>query len=223
MNFPLLRCVSVVIFATVLGLSIDTVVVAWMPSVSSLCSLTNRRIDCCGSSWFRVSRIRPLHVRTHSLITVCFSGLSDENMPLGNNEEAEEWSDFTDLGYTPFDSSVNLNVSEKLILDPDDTVDVSSAAVDELKGIDFAMLLQEKQQTSVRGDTTSATTSRSVSNVDYTAIQTRQFLLGKDLVISDYVGTMGFQEVTDWEYYYPDEDGEDRRQVVQPNPFDSNT
>jgi hypothetical protein len=150
---------------------------------------------------------------------MCFSGSSDENLPLGSNEEAEEWSDFDDLGYVPMDTAANRTVSEKLILDPDDTVDLSSAAADDMKGIDFASLLQEKQA----GSSNDVKRSRSASSVDYTAIQTRQFLLGQDLVISDYVGTMGFQEVTDWEYYYPDEDGADRRQVVQPNPFDSNT
>mmetsp|Transcript_13806 Transcript_13806/g.38146 ORF Transcript_13806/g.38146 Transcript_13806/m.38146 type:complete len:588 (-) Transcript_13806:299-2062(-) len=62
---------------------------------------------------------------------------------------------------------------------------------------------------------------QSTSIVDRTAIQTRQFSLGEDLVLSDYVGNLGFDEVTDWEYYYPEEDG-DGRKVVQPNPFDSN-
>ena len=37
---------------------------------------------------------------------------------------------------------------------------------------------------------------RSVSSVDYSAIQTRQFSLGSDLVVSDYLGNMGFDEGT---------------------------
>jgi hypothetical protein len=61
---------------------------------------------------------------------------------------------------------------------------------------------------------------RSSSGMDWTAIQTRQFSLGHDLVLSNYVGNMGFDEVTDWEYYLQSEDGNDDRQVVQPNPFD---
>ena len=56
--------------------------------------------------------------------------------------------------------------------------------------------------------------------IDRTGIRTRQFSLGPDLVLSDYVGNLGFDEVTDWEYYYPSEDGSDDRKVVQPNPFD---
>jgi hypothetical protein len=55
---------------------------------------------------------------------------------------------------------------------------------------------------------------------DYTATQTRQFSLGSDLILSDYIGKMGFDEVTDWEYYYPDEDDPSERKVVQPPPFD---
>ena len=55
---------------------------------------------------------------------------------------------------------------------------------------------------------------------DYSACQTRQFSLGTDLILSNFVGNMGFEEVTDWEYYYPAEDDDTRRKVVQPNPFD---
>jgi hypothetical protein len=67
--------------------------------------------------------------------------------------------------------------------------------------------------------------------------------LGPDLVLSNYLGNMGFEEVTDWEYYLVDEDEDEdnpggggttrtsssggsgvrkgRREVVQPNPFDA--
>jgi hypothetical protein len=56
---------------------------------------------------------------------------------------------------------------------------------------------------------------------DLSAIQTRQFYLGEDLVLADFVGNMGFDEVTDWEYYYENEEDPTDRNVVQPNPFDS--
>lgn len=59
------------------------------------------------------------------------------------------------------------------------------------------------------------------ANRDLTAVQTRLFTLGEDLIINDYIGNMGFEEVTDWEYYYENEDDPDDRDVVQPNPFDS--
>jgi len=58
-------------------------------------------------------------------------------------------------------------------------------------------------------------------NRDLTAVQTRLFSLGEDLIINDFVGNMGFEEVTDWEYYYENEDDPKDRDVVNPNPFDA--
>mmetsp|Transcript_8522 Transcript_8522/g.17769 ORF Transcript_8522/g.17769 Transcript_8522/m.17769 type:complete len:542 (+) Transcript_8522:118-1743(+) len=57
-------------------------------------------------------------------------------------------------------------------------------------------------------------------NRDLTGVQTRLFSLGEDLIINDYVGNMGFEEVTDWEYYFENEDDPKDRDVVNPNPFD---
>ncbi|CAJ1940104.1 unnamed protein product [Cylindrotheca closterium] len=57
-------------------------------------------------------------------------------------------------------------------------------------------------------------------NRDWSGIQSRQFSLGEDLVLADFVGKMGFDEVTDWEYYYENEEDPSDRKVVQPNPFD---
>ena len=65
---------------------------------------------------------------------------------------------------------------------------------------------------------------------DLTGTQTRQFSLGQDLILADYVGNLGFDEVTDWEYYEVDvdEDGNslpttstEQRKIVQPNPMDA--
>lgn len=56
---------------------------------------------------------------------------------------------------------------------------------------------------------------------DLSAIQTRLFSLGEDLVLSQFLGNLGFEEVTDWEYYYENEEDPVDRKVVQPNPFDS--
>ena len=61
--------------------------------------------------------------------------------------------------------------------------------------------------------------SKNPKNRDLTAVQTRLFSLGQDLIVNDFIGNMGFEEVTDWEYYYQDED--DNRDVVNPNPFDA--
>lgn len=57
------------------------------------------------------------------------------------------------------------------------------------------------------------------NNEDLSACQTRQFSLGQDFVLTDFAGSLGFDEVTDWEYYYEsDEDGLDRKKVVVPPP-----
>lgn len=78
---------------------------------------------------------------------------------------------------------------------------------------------------------------------DLTGIKARRLRLGEDLMVTRYVGDVGFDEVTDWEYYYPADDDDDdgsndrnsniktrqqqqqqrRREVVQPNPFDEST
>eukprot|EP00536_Pseudo-nitzschia_multiseries_P008078 jgi/Psemu1/296793/fgenesh1_pm.199_\ len=58
-------------------------------------------------------------------------------------------------------------------------------------------------------------------NQDLTAVRTRLFSLGEDLIINDFVGNMGFEEVTDWEYYYENEEDPNDRNVVNPNPFDA--
>ena len=49
-------------------------------------------------------------------------------------------------------------------------------------------------------------TAKDKQNEDLTAVRTRLFSLGEDLIIQDYVGTLGFEEVTDWQYYYQDVD-----------------
>lgn len=53
---------------------------------------------------------------------------------------------------------------------------------------------------------------------DLSGCQSRQFLLGGDIMLTDFAGSMGFDEVTDWEYYQ--EDSDENRKAVQPNPLD---
>lgn len=121
------------------------------------------------------------------------------NLNPDDDDEGEEWSDFDDLGFSGTSSN---SASRKFVPGDDDKID-ANAVVAPLP--DFAKLLQERSGT-----------------IDWTAIQTRQFSLGQDFILSDYVGNMGFDEVTDWEYYYPsDDEDEDERKVVQPNPFDA--
>ena len=66
-------------------------------------------------------------------------------------------------------------------------------------------------------------------NKDFSGCSVRQFNLGYDIILSDYVGSLGFEEITDWEYYQPSKvntgsGGGDYRErdVVEPPPFDPN-
>lgn len=67
-------------------------------------------------------------------------------------------------------------------------------------------------------------------NKDFSGCSVRQFNLGYDIILSDYVGSLGFEEVTDWEYYQPSSvfntgSGSkigDERKIVEPPPFDPN-
>jgi hypothetical protein len=212
-----------------------TVVTAWLPTITTLIQQQQKQ------PLLRLQRL--IHERQRTLFY-----LSNTN----NGNEDKEWSDFDDLGYSSNDPIIenerkSVDSSQKYIPQEDDIVDPKS--ISGIPPIDFAMLLQEKQQqeqnnidrSNIQPFASSKGTLSVGTNlyIDYTAIQTRQFIVGKDIVLLDYVGTMGFQEVTDWEYYYNEDDDEDnnnnnnnsnvlskntappRRQVVQPNPFDS--
>ena len=72
-------------------------------------------------------------------------------------------------------------------------------------------------------DSTASVTSffKKRNSKDLSAASIRQFSLGQDFILVDFVGNMGFDEVTDWEYYYQNEEDPEDRKVVQPNPMDS--
>jgi hypothetical protein len=97
---------------------------------------------------------------------------------------------------------INVLSAKKEWSDFDDFV---GSSIDSGESFDFVDLLNKKSGV-----------------VDLTGCQTRLFSLGPDLVLSNYVGSMSFDEVTDWEYYYPSEIDSNDRKVVQPNPLDSN-
>ena len=56
---------------------------------------------------------------------------------------------------------------------------------------------------------------------DLSGCSMRQFNLGYDLIISDFVGSLGFEEIVDWEYYQPSLVNNERN-IVEPPPFDPN-
>lgn len=121
-----------------------------------------------------------------------------------DSDEEEEWSDFDGYiggGRLGSDSSASGSTSERSDNFLDKETDADNSEYDK---VDFTKLFQDR-----------------IGFLDLTGCQTRQFSLGQDIVLSDYVGNMGFDEVTDWEYYYQAENDPDERQVVQPNPFDS--
>ena len=57
---------------------------------------------------------------------------------------------------------------------------------------------------------------------DLSGCSMRQFNLGYDLIITDFAGSLGFEEVVDWEYYQPSLENNERK-VVEPPPFDPNS
>jgi hypothetical protein len=160
-------------------------------------------------------------------------------------DDDQEWSDFADMGYTaaeaetpnPLSSLADKDKNQQQQQEPlslerrrstndDDDIVAENNKNDD--GKDDSVIVQLRQETQRRRQT-----SRSL---DDTAIRSRQFTFGKDLILTNYVGDMGFDEVTDWQYYYQDIDEDGRpaparpggagpasgdRKVAQPNPFDS--
>jgi len=68
-------------------------------------------------------------------------------------------------------------------------------------------------------------TFTSVKDVDLSGATYRQFFLGADVELTDFIGSLGFDEIVDWEYYdQTSEEASPRadksRAVVEPSPFD---
>eukprot|EP00984_Skeletonema_dohrnii_P011488 scaffold4593_cov74-Skeletonema_dohrnii-CCMP3373.AAC.1 len=63
--------------------------------------------------------------------------------------------------------------------------------------------------------------STDTSNNDLTGALSREFTLGRDLLLSDYAGSLGFDQVTDWQYYTTDL-ATGQREDKAANPFDPN-
>jgi hypothetical protein len=179
----------------------------------------------------------------------------NNNNPLDDAvpDEEEEWSDFVDLGYSAAaaadsEATVNMKNAEPPTAKPSSTskdgvnrsvVRLSKEDVADENGDDddsWNAALRRETQRRRRGDEEASGdgTTRTGRSLDYTAVRSRQFTLGKDIILTNYVGDMGFDEVTDWQYYYQDVDEDGRpaagrpggagavdRKVVQPNPFDS--
>lgn len=61
----------------------------------------------------------------------------------------------------------------------------------------------------------------STQTIDLTGALSREFSLGRDLLLSDYAGSLGFDQVTDWQYYTTDL-STGKREDRAANPFDPN-
>ena len=68
--------------------------------------------------------------------------------------------------------------------------------------------------------TDTQTSTLPITSADLSGTDLRLFCLGGDVLLDSYAGSMGFDEVTDWDYYQVDEDG-NRGSRVRPNPFDA--
>lgn len=58
--------------------------------------------------------------------------------------------------------------------------------------------------------------------IDFTGGTYREFTLGRDLLLSDYAGSLGYDQVTDWQYYTADMVTGEKLSNTSPNPFDPN-
>jgi serine/threonine protein kinase len=65
------------------------------------------------------------------------------------------------------------------------------------------------------------TEKQQIQSRDLSGCSKRQFNLGYDLILTDFSGSLGFEEVTDWEYYQPSLLNNERK-IVEPPPFDPN-
>jgi serine/threonine protein kinase len=70
---------------------------------------------------------------------------------------------------------------------------------------------------------TTTSSSENYNNyIDITGGTYREFTLGRDLLLSDYAGSLGYDQVTDWQYYTADILTGEKLSNTIPNPFDPN-
>jgi hypothetical protein len=151
-------------------------------------------------------------------------------LPMSNNNNDNGWtSDFDDFVIDDDDEDEDKKIAKLFrdrVTSGDDDDSVTSKGDDSKPSrVDDPVIFSDDDRVKPGADDDDDTFDitkfkNRATSIDLSACTSRQFSLGQDLVLSDYVGNMGFDEVTDWEYYYPNEDDPDDRQVVQPNPFD---
>lgn len=154
--------------------------------------------------FLQLHALSALTIITHGFVTI-----TKKSRQIGMNRYSDEQTATTTFIATRPIHVLSSSKNEEEWSDFDDFVGTNSinnnSNDDEESFADFIDLLNKKS-----------------GIIDLTGCQTRLFSLGTDLVLSNYIGSMSFDEVTDWEYYYPSEIDVDDRKVVQPNPLDSN-
>ena len=118
-----------------------------------------------------------------------------------------------------FQSAVNLLPASRI--GPQQQTTVPLFAEDEsLDYDDDDFLFDEDAAAIARATSSDDASDAAITTRDRSGSSSRLFSLGYDLILDTYAGSSGFDEVTDWDYYTQDEDG-NRIESVEPNPFDS--
>jgi hypothetical protein len=165
-------------------------------------STTRTNKQTIGSQLTSSRRRRKPQLSTPIRLSLASSSSSSES----DNDEVEWTSDFDgyNIGGSDIDEDkVRQQQQQQQQQDNDDVVDVDDESTN-----DFSNNLSDFLFTKRSGR-------------DLTGVTSRTFSLGPDILVNDFVGKMGFEEVVDWQYYYEDEDDPNDRKVVNPNPFDA--
>ena len=148
------------------------------------------------------SRRRIRHVST----TITGDSTKSSSLSSSSNSDDEiEWtSDFDgyNIGGNP-SSDADEDIRQQQQQQQDDDIDIDDESTKDFNN-NLSDFLSTKR-----------------SSRDLTGVTIRMFSLGPDVIVNDFVGKMGFDEVVDWQYYYENEDDPSDRKVVNPNPFDS--
>ncbi|KAL7507431.1 hypothetical protein ACHAXN_004617 [Cyclotella atomus] len=117
----------------------------------------------------------------------------------GDNDDMIFFDDFADVVGDSFSSSSSqLQLPSRPLPDFDEGDSSSSAAA-------------TSSQTAITSTAIATNTKQAVisgNSYDLTGATVRQFSLGPDILLSDYVGSLGFDQVTDWQYYLESVDEE---------------
>mmetsp|Transcript_12580 Transcript_12580/g.18692 ORF Transcript_12580/g.18692 Transcript_12580/m.18692 type:complete len:648 (-) Transcript_12580:92-2035(-) len=161
------------------------------------------------------------HTRSCGVSTILHGSSSDDN---NNNED----DDSVEIFYDDFGGTIGDVVSTS---SSDISSSLSAAALqtnieqqqeeEELPEFNDTTEQQPKQDSRELISIPLPKSSTDTSKNDLTGALSREFTLGRDLLLSDYAGSLGFDQVTDWQYYTTDL-ATGQREDKAANPFDPN-